>query len=70
MVSTIPNLLRSRSKKFEYVIIVLFDDNFKLKSILELSWDQFLQSKRWHKTMRGWNLSITREHVNNATKIY
>ncbi len=61
-----PDSLEPESQKFEFVIIVLFDDNFKLKKILEITWDLFLKHKRWHKTMRAWNLSITQKLMNDA----
>jgi hypothetical protein len=57
-----PDSQEVESQKFEFVIVVLFDDNFKLKKILELPWDLFLQHKRWHKTMRAYNLSITKKN--------
>ena len=62
-----PESPENEAQKFEYVIVVLFDDNFKLKKILELPWDMFLRHKRWHKTMRGWNLSITQKLMEEAT---
>lgn len=65
-----PNSDEIEIQKFEYVIIVLFDDNFKLKKILELPWNSFLQHKRWHKTMRGWNLSITKKLVEDSTLVF
>jgi hypothetical protein len=58
------------AQKFEYIIVVLFDDNFKLRKILELTWDLFLQHKRWHKTMRAYNLSITKKLVEESTVVY
>lgn len=57
-------------QKFEYVIIACFDDNFKLKMILELSWQQFLKTKRWHKTMTGWNISVTKNLINECKIIF
>ena len=47
-------------QKFEYVIIVQFFDNFRVRKILELTWDQFLKHKRWHSRMRAWNLGISK----------
>jgi len=57
-------------QKFEYVIIVLFDENLDLKRINELSWEDFLKYKRWHKRMRAWNLNITRELLENTKTIF
>ena len=46
---------------FDYLIIALFGDNFNLKKIVELTWEQFLKIKRWHSTMAAWNVSVTKE---------
>ncbi len=53
-------------KKFEYIIIVQIAKDFTLKKIIELTWDQFLKYRRWHSTMRAWNLSLTRELLSSA----
>lgn len=53
-------------KKFEYVIIVQIFKNYRPKRILELTWEQFLKYKRWHSTMRGWNLSVTKTLLQEA----
>jgi hypothetical protein len=57
-------------KKFEYVVVVIIDGDFKLKKMYEISWEQFLKLRRWHRTMRAWNLSITRNFVSGAKLIY
>src|SRR3990167_9264868 len=57
-------------KKFEYVIIVVIDKHYKQKRILELTWEQFIKLRRWHKTMRAWNLSLTQELIAKAKTIF
>ena len=57
-------------KKFEYVVIVIIDKNFKCKKMVELTWEQFLKFRRWHKTMRAWNLNLTRELLGEAKIIF
>jgi hypothetical protein len=57
-------------KKFEYVVIVVIDKYYKLKKMLELDWGQFLKLRRWHKTMRAWNLSTTRELTSEAKTVF
>lgn len=57
-------------KKFEYVIIVTIDSDFELRRIFEINWEQFLNLRKWHKTMRAWNLSITRNLISKAKLIY
>ena len=58
------------NKKFEYVIIVLIDENFELKKMIEISWDQFIKFRKWHKTMRGWNISVTNNLLKEARVIF
>jgi hypothetical protein len=43
-------------QKFEHVIVVIVDKNLQLKKIYEITWKQFLKFRKWHKTMRAWNL--------------
>lgn len=51
------------------MIIVLVDENLELKKIAEINWAQFLKYRKWHKTMRGWNLSVTKEFLTEAKNI-
>ena len=44
--------------------------NFVLEKIIEINWEQFLILKRWHKTMRGWNLSINKNLIDKGKIIY
>lgn len=57
-------------KKFEFVIIVEFDENYNLSKIIELDWNKFLLFKRWHKRMQAWNLTITKELLDNSKIIF
>jgi hypothetical protein len=58
------------SQKFEYVIIVIFSNNYKLEKIIQLTWDQFLSYKKWHKTMQAWNLSLTKDLLNASQTLF
>ena len=53
-------------KKFEYVIIVQLYKSYQPKRVLELNWESFLKHKKWHSTMRAWNLSITKALLSDA----
>jgi hypothetical protein len=65
-----PDSEKKDTKKFEYVLVVMFNDNFKLDKILEIDWNLFLKHKRWHGTMKAWNLSITKALLSEAEIIY
>ncbi|MEI8129980.1 MAG: hypothetical protein WCG55_00560 [bacterium] len=53
-------------KKFEYVVIVQLFNNYRPKLIVELTCEQFLKYRKWHKTMRAWNLSLTKSLLSEA----
>ncbi len=53
-------------KKFEYVIIVQIFNNYLPKRILELTFEQFLKFRKWHSTMRAWNLRVSADLLKEA----
>jgi len=57
-------------QKFEYVIIVKLTDDFELERILELTWDEFLENKKWHSRMKAWNLSYSNKLIDSVRTIY
>lgn len=57
-------------KKFEFVIIVQISKDYMPKRIVELNWEQFLKYKKWHSTMRAWNLNVTKNLLAEAKIIY
>jgi len=57
------------SQKFEYVLLVMFDDSYRLKRINEITWEKFLKHKRWHSRMKAWNLSVTNSLLEDTTTI-
>ncbi len=62
--------LEISTQKFEYVVIVKLTDDFELEKILELTWDEFLENKRWHSRMQAWNLSYSNKLINSVKNIY
>lgn len=57
-------------RKFEYIIIVRLDPNYQLHQMIEITWENFLKFKRWHTTMRAWNLSVTEELLKNSKIVF
>ena len=55
-----PDSEDDQPQKFEYMLIVQLSKSYKLKRIIQLEWNLFLKFKKWHSTMRGWNISITK----------
>jgi hypothetical protein len=65
-----PESDEQEAQKFEYILVVLLDENMNLSRINELTWSQFLQYKRWHSRMRAWNLSVTRDLLKNTRTVF
>jgi len=58
------------SQKFEYVVIVQFDSDYQLRGIYQVSWDVFVEHKKWQSRMNAWFLSVTKELLANARIIW
>ena len=54
---------------FEYLILVLFDKNYILKEIYELTWEQFIKLRVMKTPENKWNLPITNTVKKEAKKI-
>tara|TARA_Y100001949_G_scaffold87992_1_gene74381 strand:- start:49 stop:534 length:486 start_codon:yes stop_codon:yes gene_type:complete len=66
-----PSSEKKDEKKFEYVVIVIFDkENLDVKNILEIDWDQFLEIKRWHSWMKAWNIPVNAKLMKMAKKVF
>ena len=61
---------KNHEKLFEYVIIVIMNDDYSINKILEITWNTFLKYKRWHSRMNAWNLSITKKLVKESKVIF
>ena len=64
-----PNSKKQDKPMFEYVLIVIFDNDYQLDNILEINWKQFLEIKKWHSGMDGWNIPINLTLRNMAKNI-
>ena len=57
-------------QKFEFVLIVKFDNDYQLERIIQLNWELFIKYKRWHKTMTAWNISVTKALLEEAEVLF
>lgn len=54
---------------FEYLILVIFNKDYSLQAIYELTWDQFVLYRRMKPPENKWNLPITQAVKEIAKKI-
>ncbi|WP_170958646.1 DUF6998 domain-containing protein [Bacillus wiedmannii] len=57
-------------KKFDYAIVVLFNDDMKLRAIYEFDWQSFLEVKLWSNTHKAWYINISEKSKRKARIIY
>lgn len=54
---------------FEYLILVMFNKDYTLQAIYELTWDQFVLHRKMKPPENKWNLPITQAVKEVAKKI-
>ena len=54
---------------FEYLVVVLFDEDYQLKMILEADWGVFLKFRRIKKPEGKWYLPINKEFIKSCKSI-
>ena len=67
--------LKNESKKipdriFEYVIIVILDEEYNLNKIIQLDWPTFLKHRHWHSRMNAWNLHVTKKLLKDSKVVF
>jgi hypothetical protein len=55
---------------FEYILLVLLDEDFQLKSLYRFSWKQFLEIRQWDKTMNAWYIPKSQKALKTGESIY
>jgi|TARA_B110001450_G_C17494288_1_gene429662 hypothetical protein len=65
-----PESIENNEKKFQYLLIVVLNDTFSLEKILELTWDDFFEYKKYNKRMQNYNISITKKLIKNVNVVY
>lgn len=55
---------------FDFVIIVKFDGSYALESIVEITWEQFLQFRKWLPHHKAYNLPISNKLLSQAKPIF
>jgi len=65
-----PESINNNEKKFDYLLIVILDDEYSLDLILELSWEDFFKHKKYNKRMNNYNISVTKKLINSVKTVY
>jgi hypothetical protein len=54
---------------FEFLLIVALSEDHTLKTIHQLSWDQFLGVRRWDKRMSAWYVPCSTKALAGSTRL-
>ena len=65
-----PESIRKNEKKFDYLLLVILDNAYSLDMILELTWDDFFDYKKFNKRMNNYNISITKKLIGDVKVVY
>lgn len=55
---------------FEFILIVLINDEFSLEKIIELDWEQFCTVRSWDVRMNAWYIARSRRALSIGRQIY
>ena len=61
-----PENVKNNIKTFDYLILVILNNSYKLDILLELSWDDFFRFKKFNKRMNNYNISITKNLIDSV----
>ena len=56
-------------KLFEYLIVIQLK-GYSPHLVVQMTWETFHKYKRWHSTMRAYNISLTKDFLLNSKIIY
>ena len=55
---------------FEYVVVVMLTDTYRLQRIQQFTWREFLSVKTWSKRQKAWFIPLTRDVLTRGKQIY
>jgi hypothetical protein len=65
-----PDKVDNERQLFEFILIVLIDEDFTLERIIELDWQQFCAVRSWDIRMNAWYVSRSNRALNTGRQIY
>ena len=65
-----PDSINKNEKKFQYLLIVILDDAYSLDMIIELTWEDFFEHKKYNKRMNNFNISLTKKLISSVKIVY
>jgi len=64
-----PDPVNKEKQLFEFILIVQLNDNLKLKSIHQFSWNEFVEVRSWDSRMNAWYVGCSTKNFNKGKNI-
>jgi len=64
-----PDRVRADKQLFEFLLVVALSEDHTLKSVHQLSWDQFLAVRCWDKRMSAWYVPCSTKALSSSTRL-
>ncbi len=58
-----PESVKNNIKKFDFLIIVILNDRYSVDVILQMTWNDFFENKRFNSRMNNHNISVTKKLI-------
>ncbi len=65
-----PDPVDKYRRLFEFILIVVVDDEFSLERVIELDWEQFCSVRSWDIRMNAWYVSRSHRALSVGRQIY
>ena len=65
-----PEAIESNNQSFHYLLIVILEDSYAVDMVLELTWDDFMEHKKFNKRMNNYNISVTNKLIESVKCVY
>lgn len=65
-----PDPVDKERRLFEFILVVLVDDEFSLERIIELDWEQFCTVRSWDVRMNAWYIARSHRALSVGRQIY
>jgi len=65
-----PSDYQEANRAFDFLLVVILDDNMDLRAIHQFTWEQFWRNKSWSKTQNAWYLPLSKKLLSAAKLVY
>lgn len=65
-----PDKENPKKPLFEFILVVLMNDDYELEALYRFNWKQFVKVRQWDKTMNAWYISKAASRLKQGECIY